>query len=120
ANSEAVKRWFSAYDRIRREAQMTPAERQDANELLAKPIRTLIVKKDKAAARTLLTRMVTRYQRAVGQMRQLPKVAQTQELSDGYAKYFSSAKSLFVDYLELQDRPLAKDEDSGKPVRCKL
>lgn len=113
------KQWFTAYDQIRRQAQMTPSERQQADGLLAMGFSCLVPGDQKNQAQMLLTRLVNRYVQAQQQMKQLPVIAETQALHQGYYQYFATAGQLFSDYLKVQDDIFAQD-GAGTPIATKL
>jgi hypothetical protein len=114
-----VLKWFTQYDNIRRNAQMTPSERSQADGLLSKGMSILTPGQDKVAARALLTRLVDKYTRARAAMKQLPMIPETQKLHRGYYQYFTTAHDLFASYLTVQDNLFAQDEN-GQPVLAGL
>jgi len=116
----SVRDWFARYDQIRRKAQMTPTERKEASKLVKKGLPRLLFGEDRSAARTLLAKLIARYQAAVAEMRQLPEISQTEDLQDAYLKYFLTARSLFSDYLRVQNSPLATDKNTGERVITRL
>jgi hypothetical protein len=111
-----ISQWFIRYDQIRREAQMNPVERQQADTLLSKGMSIVTPGPEKEAARQLLTKLVNRYQKAKGAMRSLPMLPETQKLHRGYYQYFSTAEELFGTYLTVQDNLFAKDPATGQPL----
>jgi hypothetical protein len=114
-----VKQWFQAYDQIRRDAQMTPDEKSQSMRLMSNGITPGATDSDKQLAQDIVNKMVARYSRATTAMRQLPVIAQTQDLHYGYSKYFLEAGLLFQEYLKMQSNVLATD-GGGKPLIIKL
>jgi len=114
-----LKNWFDRYDHIRRQAQMTAAERAESDRLQDKGVFVLLSSSDKQSGRALLNKMVIRYRKAAGQMESLPRLAQTEKLRRGYSRYFRSAGKLFGDYLTVYGNVFAKDA-SGQSIRKKL
>lgn len=110
-----VLNWFNSYDEIRRQAQLSPEERAQADSLLGKGLAILSPGPDKDAARILLQKMVNNYTVATQQMSELFVLPETEALHKGYSEYFSTAKNLFTDYLTVQDNFFAQD-GNGKPV----
>lgn len=98
---ERVIAWFTQYDRIRREAQMSRGEKLNAIKLWATSMHASA--SDTEEARGLLTRMVNRYKRASAQMANLPVIPETQSLHAGYSAYFKRAHSDFARYLHVLD-----------------
>lgn len=98
---QRVIAWFTAYDRIRREAQMTPDERHRAHALMSDVLTGNL--SDKQAGRVLLAKMAGRYVRASAQLRALPMVPQTADLQKGYEKYFDTGRRVFDKYLNALD-----------------
>lgn len=115
-NFAQVKRWFEQYDKVRRQAQMLPVERQTADDLMSRPLRALIVKKDKERARELLAKMVIRYKKASSDMQQIAMIPEIAPLHNGYRNFFAIANRLFMDYLKVQETPLVTDGHSSEPI----
>lgn len=115
-----VPQWFNRYDQIRREAQMTAEERDQANELLSKGFSPLRPENEKVATKNLLTKLVGKYRSARLAMKNLPTLPQTQKLHNGYSQYFSTAGDLFADYLTVQSNLFAKDKQTGRPILGQL
>jgi hypothetical protein len=90
--------WFTRYDNIRREAQMTPAEKA----LVLKLWATSYVASDRDTrdARSILTSMVNRYDHAYKKLSALPEIPETRNLHRGYLSYFKKAHSDFSRYLD--------------------
>ncbi|MBC8000446.1 MAG: hypothetical protein IAF58_21020 [Leptolyngbya sp.] len=115
--SAYVPQWFGRYDQIRRQAQMTPAEKMKSDTLMAKGMGAMLGSgPDKGTMQVLLTKMVSKYSTASEQMKQLPLYPETEKLHRGYYQYFSDAKRLFSDYLRVQTSIFAVDDETGKPV----
>ena len=115
-----VNQWFSQYDQIRRQAQMSPRERQQADYFLSKITAVFVPGQEKLAAKELLTRMVVSYRQAASAMKQLPMFPETAELHRGYYRYFVTAGNLFIDYVKVQDNLLAVDPQTGQPLAAQL
>lgn len=114
-----VAQWFSKYDQIRHAAQMSPAERQRADNLMSKGLSILVPGDEKQATKTLLISLVSRYQRACQQLRTLPQLGATSNLHQEYYQYFATAGGLFSDYARVQDNVFAKDP-TGQPIAAGL
>lgn len=93
-HSAPVTEWFNKYDQIRRDAEMTPAEKLQSFQLAAK--------KPQRSNAVLASRMVKKYTTALSEMKVLGSIPETKELQDGYVEFFSKARQLFVDYLDAQ------------------
>ncbi len=117
---DMIRGWFGDYDQIRRQAQLSPDERRQADLILGRGLSLFMPGPDKAVARQLLTELVRRYQVATQQMSNLRMIAPTEQLHRGYYEYFSQAMRLFSDYLKLQDDLLAVDPNTGQPVASGL
>jgi hypothetical protein len=115
SNSNRIATWFDNYDNIRRQAQLSPADRAEADALLGKGMSILTAGPDKEAAHAMLQKMVGNYAVATGAMQSLPVLPETEPLRQGYYQYFATAKNLFGDYLTVQDNFFAQDAN-GKPV----
>ncbi|HMW88405.1 MAG TPA: hypothetical protein PKN86_05855 [Candidatus Obscuribacter sp.] len=109
-----IKRWFAAYDQVRRQAQMTPSERRQADAMLSKGLSMFVPGDEKLAGQKLLSGLIGKYQQAMGQMKQLPLYPETEKLHRGYYQYFSDARNLFSDYIRVQNEPFAKDPNTGE------
>lgn len=94
---QRVVAWFTRYDSIRREAQMTPAEKANAIRLWA--MSSVAGDRETEDARAILTSMVVRYERAQRDLRAVPEIAETASLHRGYLAYFKRAHSDFSRYL---------------------
>ncbi|MBX9952582.1 MAG: hypothetical protein K2Y39_25640, partial [Candidatus Obscuribacterales bacterium] len=114
-----IQEWFHRYDNVRRQAQMSPAEKARADGLMSKGmggLGAMLAGDEKMATQNLLTKMVGKYQTAAEQMKSLPLFRETEQLHRGYYQYFSDARQLFSDYLRVQSNLFAMDETTGKPV----
>ena len=114
-----IQTWFQRYDQVRRQAQMTPQEKQRADGLMSKGMTglgSMLAGDEKAATQNLLNKLVGKYQAAAEQMKSLPLFPETERLHRGYYQYFSDARQLFSDYLRVQSNLFAMDEQTGKPV----
>lgn len=116
----AVAQWFAKYDQIRRQAQMSPQERQQADYFLSKVTAIFVPGQEKLEAKNLLTRMVSRYRQASLAMKQLPVMQETSQLQQGFYRYFVTAGNLFIDYLKVQENLLATDAQTGQPIAAQL
>ncbi len=122
-NGPYIQEWFQRYDQVRRQSQMSPSEKQRADGLMSKGMTGLgamLAGDEKAATQNLLTKLVSKYQAAAEQMKQLPLYPETERLHRGYYQYFSDARRLFSDYLKVQSNLFAMDEETGKPVASLL
>lgn len=114
-----IQEWFQRYDMVRRQAQMSPAEKARADGLMSKGMSGLgamLAGDEKATTQNLLSKLVGKYQTAAEQMKALPLFRETEQLHRGYYQYFSDARQLFSDYLRVQSNLFAMDEATGKPV----
>jgi hypothetical protein len=95
---EAVINWFKKYDQIRRDAELNMLEKFQTMSFLDKNLDQAAVlrKRDKE----LVERMSARYATADEAMRNLPSVAATKELQDGYTDYFGQVHKIFTQYLK--------------------
>jgi hypothetical protein len=119
-NPELLGKWFQAYDNIRRQAQMTPAEREKADTMMSQGLAVVIPGEQKVESQQLLSKLVHNYQVACTQLKALPFYPETGDLHKGYYQYFSDAGRLFSDYLRVQDNLFAVDEQTGKPLASQL
>lgn len=108
-NPQAVLGWFSRYDAIRRQAQMTPAERSKADAMMSQGLSVIIPGEEKVAAQAFLSRLVQKNSVAANQLKQLPLYPETENLHRGYYKYFTDAARLFQDYITVQNNLFAVD-----------
>jgi hypothetical protein len=119
AQNLTIGQWFTRYDQIRHDAQMSPMERQQADNLMSKGLSILVPGDTKVATKQLLSTLVGRYQRACFQLKELPVIAPTQQLHTSYWNYFNTAGGLFSDYLRVQDN-LFMTDPSGSPLAATL
>jgi hypothetical protein len=117
---DTIKNWFSQYDQIRHAAQMTPTERQQADQILGKGLALFMPGEEKLVAQKLLMDLVKRYDIACHQLSDLAVIPATEALHRGYYQYFIDAHHLFSDYLKLQDDLLAVDPANGQPLASGL
>ncbi len=120
ATPAEIKQWFVSYDQIRRQAQLTPNERQEADNLISKGLSVLMPGEEKIVAQALLTKLVNKYTQAVTAMGGLPLYAQTLPVHRGYFQYFTSAGQLFSDYLKVQNDLFVVDQATGQPLLSQL
>lgn len=114
-----IHQWFERYDQVRRQAQMSPAEKARADGLMSKGMSGLgamLAGDEKVVTQNLLSKLVGKYQTAAEQMKALPLFRETEQLHRGYYQYFSQARELFSDYLRVQGNLFAMDEATGKPL----
>lgn len=107
--------WFKKYDEIRRNAQLSPKDKEEANALLSKGLAIIIPGDDKTQTQKLLKDLVSRYGAAEEQLKLLPLYPETGKLHRGYYQYFNNARILFGDYMAVQNNVLAKDK-FGNPL----
>ncbi len=119
-NLATIRNWFNCYDQIRRQAQLSPAERQRADQIMSKGLSIFMPGADKALAQNLMTELVSRYEIAAQQMSQLQIISATEQLHRAYYQYFIDAKNLFSDYLKLQSDLMAVDQNTGQPIASGL
>src|SRR5690606_26110109 len=103
ATESQLKEWFERYDEIRRSAQMSPAERKQADELMSKGLSIIVPGEEKDVSQKLLNSLVARYASACEKMKGLPLYSETEKLHRGYYQYFLQAQQLFGDYLKVQN-----------------
>ncbi len=113
AAATTLKSWFTQYDEIRKQSQMSDSERSLADDMLRHPLQVLVSERDRQDAHSLLESLTSRYRVAYQQIGELPHRPETQQLQNGYARYFRDARSLFSDALQLQESPFARDRSSG-------
>lgn len=115
-----LRGWFDHYDKVRRQAQMTPSERNRADNLLSNGLAVFVPGEEKDQAQKLLRGLVAKYQVAVNEMKMMPLYPETEQLHRGYYQYFNDARALFGDYLRVQDNLMVKDERTGKSLMSEL
>lgn len=113
-SSQQLRQWFSAYDMVRKQAQMSPIEKDRADNLLSQGLSVFVPGPNKMQAQKLLTGLVDKYQVAINKMKAMPLYPETEKLHRGYYQYFSDARVLFSDYLKVQNEPFAKDPNTGE------
>jgi hypothetical protein len=101
-SAEKIADWFTKYDAIRRQAQMTPQEKMTSTKLMTQSF-TGVSTDEKAEGRILLSKMLTRYMIACDQLRGLSPPPQTAELQKGYQEYFTAGRAFFTKYLIAMD-----------------
>ncbi len=119
-NPAQIKQWFSRYDVVRKQAQMSPSEKEQADNLLSQGLSVFVPGPNKTQAQKLLTGLVSKYQVAGNQMKALALYPETSQLHRGYYQYFTDARALFSDYLRVQDNLMVKDERTGKSIMPQL
>lgn len=119
-NPAQIKQWFSRYDIVRKQAQMSPSEKEQADNLLSQGLSVFVPGPNKTQAQKLLTGLVSKYQIAINQMKAMPLYPETSQLHRGYYQYFTDARALFSDYLRVQDNLMVKDERTGKSIMPQL
>lgn len=118
-DSKLIRDWFNRYDQIRRKAQLDPRSKEQANALLSKGLAIIVPGDDRKATQKLLADLVTRYGAAAEELKQLPLYPETEKLHRGYYQYFSDARSLFSDYMAVQNNLLVPDAQ-GNPIAKSL
>lgn len=118
-NIESIRKWFHSYDNIRHEAQMTPAERQKADAMMAQGLSIIIPGEQKVESQQFLSSMVNRYHKASAELKSLMYLQATSNLHRGYFNYFNDAAKLFSDYMKVQNNLLATDE-TGQSIASTL
>lgn len=115
--NEKVRSWFCRYDKIRKEAQMTPRERRESYKLIGRGIGILIPGFGRISAQRLLEKMIVRYERAIKKFESLQEVPETKELHRKYKLYFVKAHSVFVDCKRLIKNPLLSRAKNKRSLR---
>ncbi|MBX9691264.1 MAG: hypothetical protein K2Z81_02700 [Cyanobacteria bacterium] len=95
SNQRTIRDWFSQYDQIRRDAEMTTGDKWQSLHLNAK--------KPKPSNAALASRMMAKYETSLTDMKKLKSTGETRQLQDGYIEYFTTARQLFSDYLTAQE-----------------
>ena len=108
-NPQAIAAWFASYDAIRRQAQMTPADRAKADAMMSQGLSMIIPGEEKAAAQSFLSNLVQKNSMAANKLKQLALYPETENLHRGYYKYFTDASQIFQDYITVQNNLFAVD-----------
>lgn len=116
SDNRAVSDWFRQYDRIRKNAQMSPEDKSLSRKLLGKGLNPLASDEDRSAARTLVTKMVSKYAVALNEIHRLRPIPQTRSLQSGYTRFFSEAHDLFTTYLSLQNNLFGSKKGNCKTM----
>ena len=95
---EAVVEWFKKYDQIRRDAELTLAEKFQTMSFLDKNLdgKTALRKRDQE----LVARMNAKYAKADEAMKNLQPVSEVKELQEGYSNYFRQVHHVFTRYVK--------------------
>jgi hypothetical protein len=103
------------------QASTDVAQRERAGPItyLSQGLSVFVPGPNKTQAQKLLTGLVDKYQVAIVKMKAMPLYPETEKLHRGYYQYFSDAKTLFSDYLRVQDNLMVKDEH-GKGIMPQL
>jgi len=115
-----LKTWFARYDQVRRQAQMSPTQRRQADNMMSQGLSMFVPGDEKLAGQKLLTDLVNKYTVAINQLKQLPVYSETNQLHHGYYQYFTDARVLFSDYLKVQNEPFAKDPNTGERLIAQI
>jgi hypothetical protein len=118
-NPALLREWFGKYDMVRRLAQMSPAEKAKADDLMSHGLQMFVPGEEKIVAQKLLTELVGKYQTACNQLKNMPVYPETSVLHHDYFNYFSAAHDLFADYLRVQSNLMAKDAN-GQSIMAGL
>lgn len=90
-----VSDWFKKYDQIRRDAEMSLADRFQAMLMSAgEPNRRSV---------SFATRMLDKYRVALSEIKRLEPTTETRELQEGYTTYFAEATKLLETTLSEQN-----------------
>jgi hypothetical protein len=116
---QAIRQWFDRYDNIRRQAQMNPADRKRADEVMSKGLAVIIPGDDKTAAQAFMRKLIQKDGAGAEQLKQLPLYPETENLHRGYYRYFTQAAKLFDDYITVQNNVFASDAN-GQPLAAGL
>jgi hypothetical protein len=116
----SIRQWFATYDDIRRQAQMSPQEKGQADAMMSKGLSMIIPGEEKTQSQALLSSLLGRYEIACARLKRLEYYPETASLHKGYYQYFEDASRLFTDYLKVQGSLFAVDEQTGKPLAGEL
>lgn len=95
SRKKQVVEWFKEYDQIRRDAEMSLADKFQAMLLTTgSPGKRNVA---------LSTRMAEKYRTALAEIRRMESLPETRELQEGYTEYFSKAYALLQEHLDGQD-----------------
>lgn len=98
-SEKRVSDWFTKYDQIRRNAQMTAEEKAKAHKLMTAALTGNSA--EKAAAKSMLSSMSNRYHRAISSLNNLGALPETTQLQKGYIRYFQTGNQFFQQYQRL-------------------
>jgi hypothetical protein len=106
-----IVEWFKKYDQIRREAEMSLADKFQA---------LLMATGDPGKrAFNLASRMSTKYKRALAEIKKLKPEPETKDLQEGYTEYFVKARQVLEEHLA-PDSPTRISNKSLEEVRKNL
>ena len=100
-DTSRIYTWFSQYDEIRRNAEMSMSEKLRMHHFFGKGL-TAFAPDSSEPSEKLITQMIARYDTAYQAMQALTEVPETKDLQCGYTKFFKQAKELFEKYLEIE------------------
>jgi hypothetical protein len=98
-SKDQVHAWFTQYDGIRRDAEMTLQEKFQVHSLFAKVADDKKSSSGSEKSEELAKKMTDRYAEAAKKIHALPELAATAELQKGYEEFFTRSSHLFHDYL---------------------
>lgn len=99
----SVEDWFTQYDAIRRNAQMSLREKLAARRYLDRAARGKPNDEEEVVkAKQLASRLSSKYEAALNELNELPEIDETRTLHQGYSNYFSSTRQLFLDFEKYQ------------------
>ena len=114
-----VVAWFTKYDEIRHQAQMSIQEKVHAHKLIEGAF--VADGEERIQAEAILSNMINRYAVAANQMAGLPSLPETAELQKEYQDYFIAGRDLFTKYLQaVKDNKHASFEEELKVGRRQL
>lgn len=112
---QLIQTWFSNYDKIRRQAQMNPADRARADNMMSKGLSIIIPGAEKVQAQAFLQKLVDKNTAAANSLKHLQLYPETEKLHRGYYRYFTDAAGIFRDYINVQNNLFAVD-GNGKAI----
>lgn len=115
-----IRDWFTKYDQVRRQSQMSPPERAKADSMLSKGLSIVMPGPDKVESAALFQTLEQRDAAAADQLKKMPLYPETEQLHRGYNTYFENAAQLFGDYLRVQNNLMSTDPVTGKPLMGQL